>query len=259
VRAAKSGGRAKCIVFVRYSSGSWRRRKAAALSVAEEEMGKEREIKLRIVDLAALRRALRRLGARVVRPRLRERNVLFDSAEGSLASREQLLRIRTELPVGRGWKGCTRSLVTFKRPIVTSGSSEKGERHKVREEIELEISNPKALAMIFEGLGMRNWFQYEKFRTTFRLPASNAWAKGLLIELDETPIGVFLELEGPANAIDRVAKALGFETGDYVLANYMTLYREYCRSRGEEPRDMLFAKNENKKRVASSKKRKLSS
>jgi adenylate cyclase class 2 len=225
--------------------------------VAEEEMGKEREIKLRIADLPALSRALRRLGARVVGPRLHERNVLFDTPERSLASREQLLRIRAEFPVGRSPNLSPRCLVTFKRPIVMPGSDKQAGRHKVREEIEMEVSDAKALAMIFEGLGMRGWFQYEKFRTTFRLPASNAWAKGLLMELDETPIGVFLELEGPANAIDRAAKALGFETREYVLANYMTLYQEYCRSRGEDPRDMLFAKGENKKRGASSGNRKV--
>ena len=222
-------------------------------------MAKEREIKLRIADLPALRRELRRLGAGVVRPRLHERNVLFDTAEGSLASREQLLRIRTERLSGRNRKRSLHCLLTFKRPVTRAEPGRKGERHKVREEIELEIPDAKGLATIFEGLGMRAWFQYEKFRTTLRLPASNSWAKGLLIELDETPIGVFLELEGPANAIDRVAKALGFAARDYVLANYMTLYREYCRSRGEEPRDMLFAKNGNKKRVAGPKKRKLSS
>jgi len=44
---------------------------------------------------------------------------------------------------------------------------------------------------------MSGWFRYEKYRTTFRLPDSNAWANGLLIELDETPIGTFVELEGP--------------------------------------------------------------
>jgi adenylate cyclase class 2 len=126
--------------------------------------------------------------------------------------------------------------------VSAAGSNGKKERHKVREEIELEVSDEKALARIFEGLGMRGWFQYEKFRTTFRLPASRAWAKGLVIELDETPIGIFLELEGPAGAIDQAAQALGFETKDYILANYMVLYREHCRSRGEEPSNMLFAK-----------------
>jgi adenylate cyclase, class 2 len=210
-------------------------------------MGKEREIKLRIADLPELRRALRRLGARVVRPRLHEGNVLFDTADRSLASREQVLRIRTERPAGRGRKGGQRCLVTFKRPRSIPGSSKRGERHKVREEIELEISDPKALATIFEGLGMQSWFQYEKFRTTFRLPTSSAWGKGLLIEIDETPMGIFVELEGPANAIDRAAKALGFAKKDYVLANYMVLYREYCRDRGEEPGNMLFAKNAKKK------------
>jgi adenylate cyclase class 2 len=211
-------------------------------------MGKEREIKLRIADLRALRRALAKLGARVVRPRLHERNVLFDTAERALANRQQLLRIRTELPVAGRQKLDPRFLVTFKRPVQRSASSHKDERHKIRQEIELEVSRPMALSAIFEALGMRAWFRYEKFRTTFRLPASNAWAKRLLIELDETPIGIFVELEGPANAIDRVAKALNFEKRDYVLANYMTLYREYCRSRAEEPGDMLFAKSQRKKR-----------
>jgi len=205
-------------------------------------MAEEREIKLRIEDLPALRRALAKLRAQVVKPRVHERNVVFDTPEFTLAKREQLLRIRTEVPAGQRRKVGSHSIVTFKRPILAAGSSDKGERHKVREEIELEVPDGKALARIFEGLGMRGWFQYEKFRTTFRLPASQRWAKGLLLELDETPIGVFLELEGPASAIDRAAQALGFEKRDYVLANYMDLYRQYCRSRGEESRDMLFTK-----------------
>jgi len=220
-------------------------------------MGKEREIKLRIEDLPGLRRRLAKLGARVVRPRLHERNALFDTAEGLLARREQLLRIRTELPVGRSRKDASRTVVTFKRPVVAPRAGEKRERHKVREEIELEIVDPKGLATIFEGLGMNRWFQYEKFRTTFCLPASNAWAAGLLIELDETPIGVFLELEGPASAIDRAAKALGFEKRDYILANYIVLYREDSRRRGKVPRDMLFGPRQNGKRAARFKKCKL--
>lgn len=205
-------------------------------------MSKEREIKLRIEDLAALRRGLAKLGARVVKPRVHENNTIFDTPEFALAQREQLLRIRTETPAMKNRKTRSHSLVTFKRPVLAAESAGKSERHKVREEIELEISDAKALAGILEGLGFRGWFHYEKFRTTFRLPASNAWAKGLLIEFDETPIGAFLELEGPAKAIDRAAQALGFDEEDYIVANYMVLYREFSRSRGEEPHDMLFAK-----------------
>jgi len=205
-------------------------------------MAKEREIKLRIENLPALRHALAKLGARIVKPRVHEHNVIFDTPEFTLAKREQLLRIRTETLETATRKASPHSVVTFKTPIVPVGSPRKTERHKVLEESELKISDAQALAGIFEGLGLRGWFQYEKFRTTFQLRASNAWAKRLLLELDETPIGLFLELEGRAKAIDRAAQALGFDKKDYVLANYLVLYREFSASRGEEPGDMLFAK-----------------
>lgn len=212
-------------------------------------MANEREIKLRIEDLGELRRALTKLRAFVVTPRVHELNVLFDTPEFDLAKVEHLLRIRTETAgTRRGGtsRALTRALVTFKRPVSAAASTGKGGRHKVREEIELEVSDEKAISRIFEALGMHVWFRYEKFRTTFRLPGSRGWAKGLLIELDETPIGTFLELEGSAGAIDRAAGALAFDTSDYILANYMVLYREYCLSRGEEPHDMLFA-NKNRR------------
>jgi adenylate cyclase class 2 len=205
-------------------------------------MSKEREIKLRIADLPGLRRALAKLGARVVKARVHERNVLFDTPQRILAKREELLRIRTEGSAAHGRKGLARCLLTFKGPVLAAGSAGKSDRHKVREEIELEISDAMAMARICEGLEFCAWFQYEKFRTTFHLPASKAWAGKLLIELDETPIGTFLELEGPAKGIDRAAQALGFDKKDYILANYMVLYREFSRSRGEEPGDMLFGR-----------------
>ena len=218
-------------------------------------MPKETEIKLRVKNLRALQSALKKLRSQRVAGPMHERNTIFDTPEFDLAKQEHLLRIRIESPARSGSKHgarATRALVTFKRPTPAAGTIGK-ERHKVREEIELEASDHRALAKIFEGLGMRGWFQYEKLRTTFRLPRSQAWAKRLLIELDDTPIGVFLELEGPASAIDRAAKALGFLRSDYILANYMVLYREYCQRRGEQPTDMLFAK---KKQCARPSKRK---
>jgi len=112
--------------------------------------------------------------------------------------------------------------------------------YKIRDEIELEITDPGNLTRIFEGLGMSGWFRYEKNRTTFRLPNSKTWANGLLIELDETPIGTFVELEGPASAIDRAAEELGFTKHDYVLKNYLRSYMEDCRRKGEEPHHMVF-------------------
>ena len=89
---------------------------------------------------------------------------------------------------------------------------------------------------------MRPSFHYEKYRTTFQLPATKPWAKGLLIELDETPIGTFMELEGPPRAIDRAAKELGFSKRDYILTNYVSLFADDCRRRGRKMGDMVFQK-----------------
>jgi adenylate cyclase, class 2 len=213
-------------------------------------MGQETEIKLRIADAEALRRALKKMKVKHAARgtgRVHEYNVLFDTPEGMLAKREQLLRIRTETPdkQRRGGKHKERPEVTltFKEPATGNPSGNHSEKHKVREELETQVTDADALAKIFDGLGMRTFFRYEKYRTTFRLAEPQRWAKGLKIELDETPIGTFVELEGPAEAIDHAARELGFSKRDYITENYLVLYREECRKQGKEPGDMVFAKS----------------
>jgi adenylate cyclase class 2 len=214
-------------------------------------MARETEIKLKITDVHAFHRALKRIGARPAGPgssKVHEENVIFDTPQGGLAKHGQLLRIRTETPeIRRKSKTAPpkqRVVLTFKQPMVQTPVAELERAsygsYKIRDEIELEVTDPGNLTRIFEGLGMSGWFRYEKYRTTFRLPDSKAWANGLLIELDETPIGTFVELEGPGPAIDRAAEELGFTRHDYVLKNYLRLYMEDCRRKGEEPRHMVF-------------------
>ncbi len=214
-------------------------------------MAQETEIKLKIADVRAFHRALKRIGARPAgkgSERVHEENVIFDTPDGGLAKHGQLLRIRMESPETPGKAKAKdskqRVVLTFKQPI--AGAAAGAARHlrhgqyKVRDERELEVSDAGSLTRIFEGLGMSGWFRYEKYRSTFRLPNSKTWARGLLIELDETPIGTFVELEGPAEAIDRAAMELGFSKHDYVLKNYLVLYMEECRRKGEQPSHMLF-------------------
>jgi hypothetical protein len=62
----------------------------------------------------------------------------------------------------------------------------------------------------------------------------------LHLDLDETPVGVFLELEGDPQAIDRAARALGYLHHDYVRGTYWDLYRAECERRGRIARNMLF-------------------
>src|SRR5436190_2439935 len=214
-------------------------------------VARETEIKLKIADVKAFHRLLKKLGAQPVgngSGRVREENVIFDTPQGGLAKHGQLLRIRTETPEahGKSKKAVPRQrvILTFKQPATRLAVAEmEGVSHgsyKVRDEIEVELAESGNLTRIFEGLGMSGWFRYEKYRTTFRLPASKAWAKGLLIELDQTPIGTFVELEGPAEAIDRAAEELGYSKRNYILKNYLRLYMEDCRRKGEQPRHMLF-------------------
>ena len=126
------------------------------------------------------------------------------------------------------------------------GVDEEGDRFKVREETEVEVVEAGPLSKIFEGLGLRGWFSYEKYRTTWKLGASQRWAKDLLIELDETPAGTFVELEGPPEAIDKAAAALGYSRKDYLLKNYLALYAEECKRRGVAPGNMLFTSGKTK-------------
>ncbi len=223
-------------------------------------MARETEIKLRIADVGEFRKKLKRVGARTLvagSGRVHEFNTLYDTESQDLRGKGLLLRVRVETPADRpSSKSKKRFLLTLKGPVregqamaqspakaAASGREDGyGGSHKVREEIELEIGDAKALGTIFAGLGMRESFHYEKYRTTFRMPESNRWAKGLLIELDETPIGNFVELEGPSRAIDRAANLLGYSKNDYVLTNYLRLHAEECMRRGEKVGDMLFRK-----------------
>ncbi|MBZ5528228.1 MAG: class IV adenylate cyclase, partial [Acidobacteriia bacterium] len=161
-----------------------------------------------------------------------------------LSGKGQLLRIRTECSANPGRRGraapLTRVLLTFKSPVELPGGS--SARHKVREETEVELSSADSFARILDALGLRPFFRYEKIRSTYVLPMAARWARGLLIEFDETPIGNFVELEGSPAAIDRAAKLLGFSPAQHILANYGQLYREDCLRRGVPPGDMVFAR-----------------
>ncbi len=214
-------------------------------------MPPEIEIKLRIPNPKSFLRTLAKHGAKPVSPRVHELNLLFDTPDGGLAKHGQLLRIRTEspAPAGKGKKRATkksseRYLLTFKSPpeqlAIGTIPSPSSRHHKVREELETVLTDASALQKIFEGLGLRGWFRYEKFRTPYKLPARDRWATDLLIDFDETPIGTFIELEGPHQAIDQAARLLGFHPRDFITKNYLVLYLDDCKRQGLQPSHMLF-------------------
>ena len=163
----------------------------------------EIEIKLRLTDAAAFRSVLidRR---RSPSPEVFERNTVFDTPARALYGTGRLLRIR-EID--------ERAIVTVKLPSEYDG------RHKVREEHQFETDDPAEAHAVLVGLGYEPAWIYEKRRTTFR-----RLGEGGIIEVDETPIGEFAEMEGDAEWIDRTATVFGFSKEDYVLESYRDLF-----------------------------------
>jgi adenylate cyclase class 2 len=191
---------------------------------------REIEIKLRVTDAAALARKLKKLAASP-EGRVLERNVLYDTPDSYLRRTGRLLRLRIETPVKSDFAppGKSAALVTFKAPAPARSRS----RYKEKLESEAPVVRPKRWARTLLTLGFKPGFQYEKYRSSFRVGGVHAC-------LDETPIGVFLELEGAPAAIDRVARRLGYRASDYIRGTYWDLYAKDCARRGKSPRNLLF-------------------
>jgi adenylate cyclase class 2 len=185
----------------------------------------ETEIKLRWTGSPADARAhIEREGYQVIEPRTLESDQLFDRATSELKQGDQILRLRCARS-GGGSPGAT---VTYKGPATR-------QRYKSREEIEFQVSDADAFTHMLARLGYLPGFRYEKYRTKF----ATAGEPGI-IALDETPIGVFLELEGAKYWIDGTAARLGFALSAYSTASYAALYGEYRQENKESPPDMIL-------------------
>jgi adenylate cyclase class 2 len=179
----------------------------------------EIEIKLALPDVATAGRLLRAAGFHIAKRRVFEANTVYDTDGRTLIDSRQLLRLREV----RG-----NAIVTFKGPPVPG-------KHKSREELEATVSDAKRMGLIFERLGFRPFFRYEKYRTEYQQLRSRAVAT-----IDETPIGIFIELEGSSAWIDRTARKLGFAESEYITVSYGSLYRRWCELQGIPPGDMVF-------------------
>ncbi len=166
------------------------------------ENGLEVEVKFLVEDIESLRKALLDNGALVVRPRVYERNVRFDTAGNALLQKEELLRLRQDTAV----------TLTFKGPSAQDLTSEA----KIREEIEVQVNDFERMAAILQRLGYEPCQVYEKYREAFHL-------NELEIVLDEMPYGVFVELEGAEAVIKATAEQLGLNWRERILSNYLAM------------------------------------
>jgi adenylate cyclase class 2 len=177
----------------------------------------EREIKLQFAGPAEARAAIVQAGATPIRGRRLQEDCLLDVPSEQLRHRRCVLRIRIEQQ---------KSLLTFKGPVQPSPM-------KLREEIETVVGDGEALLHLFEELGFQVWFRYQKYREEF--------AYGdVIIALDETPIGTFVEIEGGEEGITDMAHTLGRGAADYIVDSYRTLFCQHREKHKLAATDMLF-------------------
>lgn len=183
--------------------------------------GVESEIKIRVADLALARAALEAAEAILDMPATPEHNLILDDAEGSLVAAREVLRLRR---YGEA------SILTFKGPKRMQGAV------KIRAEHETVVLDEAATRAVLEALGYRVVKAYEKVR--------EVWSLGpVQIVLDHTPVGDFVEIEGPAGELEDLAGEIGLDLGDAVTGSYLELWEE---ARAADPslgRDMLFTKD----------------
>ncbi len=185
----------------------------------------EIEVKLRLESIDALARAGMILEVETARHF--EENWLLDTPDRTLSSREAVLRVRNAGGVGS---------VTLKEKAAADAPAS---QFKKRIEIESGIEDPQQAIAIFERLGLRSWFCYQKYRTVYRIKLADG--QSLHAMFDETPLGNFIELEGEEDAIAAAVRLLGIGPDAYILESYLALQLESCRQRGIPLQDMLFS------------------
>jgi adenylate cyclase class 2 len=186
--------------------------------MCQEKKPLEIEVKFLSPPDRQLRDRLKAIGA-VSQGRFFESNTLFDDRRKALAADGKLLRLRQD----------QRCRLTYKSPVP---GAENG--YKIRQEIELEISDIGAMTQILEALGYSQVLIYEKWRETFVVDNAH-------ICLDTMPFGAFVEIEAEKSAIGPIARALGLNWQDRIVLNYHQIFGIIVKHLGLAFPDITFA------------------
>lgn len=181
-------------------------------------MDQEIEVKFLIKDYEGFTHKIQNLGLVCARPRTYERNLRYDTPDQRLLYARQVLRLRKD----------DQARLTFKGP----GALQEGVL--TRKEIELVVSDFDATHRLLEALGYQVVLMYEKYRANYLMDE-------LVLSLDETPFGSFVELEGESPAqVKSAAKLLGLDWEQRINLSYSALLGLYNQNTGNSFRDLSF-------------------
>jgi adenylate cyclase class 2 len=112
------------------------------------------------------------------------------------------------------------TVLTYKEKI----KSESGAKQKI--EFETTVSDVDAMENIIQRLGYRLSAIYEKRRKYWHLG-------DVEVVLDELPFGLYLELEGTVEGIERAQKLLGLKAVEHEPRGYPRLTIKYGKMKGD--------------------------
>ena len=169
----------------------------------------EVELKSVVDDLARRRAAVEAAGAVLVfSGRLEDRR--YDTSDRTLTARDHVLRVRVYRDAH-----AVRAELDFKGP------TRREDGYKLREEIEVHLTDPNALVAILDRLGYevtitidREIFQYE--------------LDGAMIRFEKYPrMDNLVEVEGPPDRIERAIEALGMARDGFLTDRLPDFARRY--------------------------------
>lgn len=181
-------------------------------------MDQEIEVKFLIADFAALKRKISSLELPCLMERVHELNLRYDQADGRLLAQRQVLRLRKD----------HNAILTFKGPGVMTDDV------LLRKEIEFEVSDYEAAQRLLGALGYQVIMIYEKYRANYLIGQ-------VTLSVDETPFGLFIELEGNSPAeVHQAAERLALDWDRRINQSYSALLRVYNQNAGTNFRDLTF-------------------
>ena len=180
-----------------------------------DEVGLEKELKFPCDDLSSLREKLQESEAERIAASALEDNLIFDR-DGELRTSGRLLRLRQD---------ANGAHLTFKGPARYEDNV------KIRVEEESRVDDAAVLHRILENLGYTVIQRYQKHREQWRLG-------GVIICLDHTPIGDYVEFEGE-NA-GTLARRFGLSPETAEPRSYLKIYADYRKEDPSAPEDMVF-------------------
>lgn len=172
----------------------------------------EKEIKLRVDDVAGVTDSLRRNGAVFFGGAL-ERTIRFDTIDLDYEKKGKFIRVRSGFS----------NTITLKEKI-----NDESRNVRARKETEFEIEDIDKMSYILSVLGLNFTRTMEKYRQHWTLG-------GCSITLDELPFGIYMEIEGEENEISKVCKLLKVDESNRILVTYWELWAEIT-----DKKDIVF-------------------